>query len=256
MNPGGAIFAWLKAWGQAAHFAAAAAAAACSSAAYTARGRGVALKQIYSSAWQVLPGFTLLALLLGLVVIRITVSAARDFGLAPYALELVFRALVLEVIPMLTALFVALRSGAAISTEVALMQVSGELDQMRAANLDPLEREFVPRIAGAAVSVVSLTILACAVVLAVAYLVMYGLSPWGFDEYTRTLARVFDLPALCGFALKCLAFGLAVAVIPIAAGLDATRQAESAPLAVMGGMVRVFSALGLIEVLSLAVKYV
>jgi hypothetical protein len=47
-----------------------------------------------------------------------------------------------------------------------------------------------------------------------------------------------------------------VAVIPIAAGLDATRDPDSAAVAVMGGMVRLFVTLALIELLSLAVKYV
>src|SRR5213078_4805911 len=75
------------------------------------------------------------------------------------------------------------------------------------------------------------------------------LLPLGFQ-------RVFDPPALVGFALKCLAFSLAVAVLPVAAGTEATRQMRSAPVAVMGGMVRLFFALGLIEVLALAVKYV
>jgi phospholipid/cholesterol/gamma-HCH transport system permease protein len=55
---------------------------------------------------------------------------------------------------------------------------------------------------------------------------------------------------------KCFVFGAVVAVIPIAAGLDATREPETAPLAVMGGMVRLFVALALIELASLAVKYV
>jgi ABC-type transporter Mla maintaining outer membrane lipid asymmetry permease subunit MlaE len=56
--------------------------------------------------------------------------------------------------------------------------------------------------------------------------------------------------------IKCLAFGAVVAVIPIAAGLDATRERESVAAAVMGGMVRLFVTLALIEMLSLAIKYV
>jgi phospholipid/cholesterol/gamma-HCH transport system permease protein len=252
----GATLAWVRVWGRAALLALAVAAAGLSRASYTPHARSVTLQQIYFTAWQVLIRFTLFAALLGLVVVQITLSVASDFGLADYALELALRVLVLEVIPLLTALFVALRSGAAINTEVALMQMSGELDDMRAKGLDPLEREFLPRMLATAISVAALTVLGCGLVLVTAYLAMYGFSPWGFDEYSRTIARVFDLPALAGFALKCLAFGLAVAVIPVAAGTEATRQMRSAPVAVMGGMVRLFFALGLIEVLALAVKYV
>ena len=244
---------WLQAWWRAVQFAFAVLAAALSPSTYGPHTRVVALKQIYFSAWQALAGFTLFAAVFSLVAIEITVSAARGFGLARYALELVFRVLVLELLPLLTALLVALRSGSAISTEVALMRVTGELEKMP----DPMQREFVPRIAAAAMSVFCLTVLSGAVALGLAYLSLYGLSPWGFGEYTHTIALVFSPPALAGFVLKCMAFGAAVAVIPIAAGIHATRDdMKSAPLAVMGGMVRLFFTLALIEVFALAVKYV
>jgi phospholipid/cholesterol/gamma-HCH transport system permease protein len=123
------------------------------------------------------------------------------------------------------------------------------------AHVDPYEREFVPRIAAAAVSVFALTIVSCTVVMFIAYLIAYGANPSGFAEYSRTVARVFGPGALIGLTVKCFAFGAVVAVIPIAAGLDATRDPESAPHAVMGGMVRLFVALAVIELVALAVKY-
>jgi phospholipid/cholesterol/gamma-HCH transport system permease protein len=251
-----AALAWFRAWGRAGLFAFAAAAAALSISAYTRRTRALAMRQVYFGAWQVLPGFTLFVALLSLVVIQITISLARGYGLAQFALELVFRAIVLELVPVLTALYVALRSGAAIVTEVAMMRLSGEYEELVTAHIDPYEREFVPRIAASAISVFALTIVSCSVVMIVAYLVMYGASPWGFAEYSRTVARVFDPLALAGLMFKCFIFGVVVAVIPIAAGLEATRDPRSAPVAVMGGMVRLFAALALIELVSLAVKYV
>lgn len=247
---------WFRAWGRAALFAFAAAAAALSLSAYTTRTRTLAMRELYFNAWHVLPGFTLFMALLGFVVIQVTISLARGYGLAQFALELVFRAVILELIPLLTAFYVGLRSGAAIVTEVAMMRVSGELDELMTAHIDPYEREFVPRIAAAAVSVFALTVVSCTVVMFVAYLVTYGANPSGFAEFSRTVAIVFGPGALAGFAVKSFLFGAAVAVIPIAAGIDATRDPESAPEAVMGGMVRLFVTLALIELVSLAVKYV
>jgi phospholipid/cholesterol/gamma-HCH transport system permease protein len=250
-----ANLAWLRAWGRAALFTFAAGAAALSISAYTPRTRALAMREVYLNAWHVLPAFTLFTALLSLVVIQSTLALARDYGLAQFALELVFRVVVLELVPALTALYVALRSGAAFATEVALMRESGELDELFEKHMDPYEREFVPRIAASAISVLALTTVSATVVMGIAYLVMYGASPWGFAEYTRTVALVFTPAALAGFALKCVLFGAAVAVIPIAAGLDATRSRDSVPHAVMGGMVRLFVALALIELVSLALKY-
>jgi phospholipid/cholesterol/gamma-HCH transport system permease protein len=247
---------WLRAWGRALLFALTAAAAALSFSAYGARTRALAMRQVYFAAWQVLPGFVLLTALLSWVIIEITVGLAREFNLAQFALELAFRVVVLELVPLLTALYVALRSGAAIVTEVAVMASNGELDELHSANIDPYEREFVPRIAAAAVSVFTLTVVSSFVVILVAYVVAYGASPWGFSEYTRTVARVFSPGELAGFLLKCMAFGVVVAVVPIAAGLDATKDPRSVPVAVMGGMVRLFVALAVIELVNLAVKYV
>jgi phospholipid/cholesterol/gamma-HCH transport system permease protein len=247
---------WFLAWGRAARFAFAVVAAVLSPKLYTPRARIATTQQVYFTAWQVLPGFALFAAALSVVIVEITLHAARQFGLEQYALELTFRALVLELMPLLTAFFVALRSGAAISTEIALMRIAGEFHDLESAGIEPFEREFVPRVAASAVSVFALTTLACLFVLALSYVVMYGLTPWGFEPYTRTVARVFTPLALGALVVKCIAFGAAVGVIPISAGLEATRDVKSVPVAVMGGMVRLFFALGLIEILALALKYV
>lgn len=256
MNSGGALLGWLHSWGRVLHFAGYALAAAASRASYTPATRAVTLRQIYFTAWQILPAFLLFSALLGTVLIRIIVSASREFGLSDYALDLVLRGLVLELIPLLTALFVGLRSGAAIATEVALMHILGELEAIERAGDDPLALEFVPRVAAAAFSVVALTVLSGVLAIVIAYLTLYGFSPWGFAEFTRVIGKVFGAPTLLGFALKCLLFGAAVAVVPIAAGLEATSKIKSAPVAVLGGMVRLFFVLGLIEVVSLAARYI
>ena len=70
-------------------------------------------QHIYTSTWQVMPWFTALSALLSLVLIRIVVVTALSYGLSQYALQMVVRVLVLELIPLSAALFVALRAGLA-----------------------------------------------------------------------------------------------------------------------------------------------
>ena len=247
---------WLQSWARVLHFAGYALAAAASRASYTPATRAVTLKQIYFTAWQILPLFLLFAGLLEFILIRIIVAVSREYGIADYALDLVLGALVLELIPLLTALFVGLRSGSAIATEVALMHISGDLESLERAGDDPLAVEFVPRVAAAMVSIAALTVLANALALVTAYGAMYGFSPWGFGEFTRVFGKVFGVATVLGLTFKCLLFGAAVAVVPIAAGLEATWKVKSAPVAVLGGMVRLFFLLGLIEVVSLAARYI
>ena len=254
---GGEFIFRYRSWRRILRFAGHATVAVLSPSTYSPATRAVAVRQIYFTAWQILLGYTMFAALFSLVLIQIVAETARQYGLSQHALELTLRVLVLELIPLLTALFVALRSGAAIGAEVALMRVGGQIEDLAEAGENPLHGEFVPRIAAAALSVASLTTLSCALAMGLTYAAYYGLSPAGFAEYTRIVGNVFDLPGLAGFALKCLLFGMAVALIPIATGLEAERgKIKSVPIAVLGGLVKLFFVIGLIEVVSIVVKYV
>lgn len=79
----------------------------------------VVIKQVYFTAVQILPVFLGYALVISWLLITIILSTAREFGLTEFATEMTIRVLVLELLPFLTALFIALRSGSAINTEVA-----------------------------------------------------------------------------------------------------------------------------------------
>jgi phospholipid/cholesterol/gamma-HCH transport system permease protein len=130
-------------------------------------------------------GYLLFTGLLSLVVIEIVLTTAGRYGLRSIRLIWFLRVLVLEVLPLLTAFFVALRSGAAIGAEIALMTVRGELQDAEEAGESPLHGELVPRIAGAALSVASLTTLSCALAVWLAYVSLYGFSAWGLDEFSE-----------------------------------------------------------------------
>jgi len=105
-----------------------------------------------------------------------------------------------------------------------------------------------------AFSVLTLAMVSSVIALVLAYLTVYGFSLWGLPGYTRTVGHVFDLAVTLGFALKTVLFSLAVAVVPMAANLDA-RPIASAD-AVQPGAVRLFLVLLLIEAASLVVKYI
>jgi phospholipid/cholesterol/gamma-HCH transport system permease protein len=247
----------VRSWRRVLRFAGVATAALLSPSTYQQATREFAVRQIYYTAWEILPGYLLFSGLLSLVIIEIVLTAARKYGLAQYSLELVLRVLVLEILPFLTALFVALRSGAAIGAEIALMTVKGEIQDSAEAGESPLHRELVPRIAGAALSVASLTTLSCALATWLGYVAMYGFSSVGEDEFSLVVANVFGPQILIGLVLKCIVFGMAVALIPVATGLEAERDdLGSAPSAVLGGLMKLFFVIGVIQILSLVYKYI
>lgn len=237
-------------------FAAQALFAALTPAAYNSATRMVVMKQIYFTAWQILLPFTLFAALLSFVLIQIVVKQANQFGLGDMALEMSMRLLVLEVLPLVTALFVALRSSSAINTEVALMRIHNEIDALEASGVDTLRMEFMPRVIGGVVSVLALTALTSVLALILAYVAVYGLQWWSLPDFNRVMGKVFSTAVILDVFLKSLAFGLAVTVIPVAEGLATPRMLFMAPVSVLRGMVRLFFVLMTIEVASLAFMYI
>ena len=253
---GSALLATLRIWRDTLQFAARAIIIACTPSAYNSATRTVVMKQIYFTAVQILPGFTLFAALLSFVLIQIVVTTAAQFGLSDYALEVSMRLLVLELLPLITALFVALRSSSAINTEVALMKINGEIEALESASVDTMRLEFMPRVIGGMISVLALTAVTSVLALILAYLAVYGLQTWSLPDFNRVMGKVFDNAVLVGIILKSTVFGLAVTVIPVAEGLATPRKLFMAPISVLRGMVRLFFALMLIEVASLAFKYI
>ncbi len=74
---GATTLAWLGGWASLIGFAASALIHAVTPSTYNSATRSVVAKQIYFTAWQILPGFSLFATLLSFVIIRIVVSTAR-----------------------------------------------------------------------------------------------------------------------------------------------------------------------------------
>jgi phospholipid/cholesterol/gamma-HCH transport system permease protein len=253
---GAALLATWRIWRDTLLFAASAVLTAATPSAYNSATRTVVMKQIYFTAWQILPGFTLFAALLSFVLIQIVVTTAAKFGLSDYALEVSMRLLVLELLPLITALFVALRSSSAINTEIALMKINGELEALENAGVDTMRLEFMPRVIGGMMSVLALTAVTSVLALVLAYLAVYGWQIWSLPDFSRVMGKVFDNAVLFGILLKSLTFGLAVTVIPVAEGMATPRKLFMAPISVLRGMVRLFFVLMLIEVASLAFKYI
>ncbi len=234
------------------HFGAVVLVMALSPSTYNRAHRATTARYIYTSTWQVLPWFASLASLLSLVLIRIVVVTALSYGLSQYALQMVVRVLVLELIPLSAAMFVALRAGLAFNAGAALPKGSGTVRRVADLGLQRLRTELAPRVIADAFSVLTLAMVSSVVVLVLTYLTVYGLSPWGLPGFTRTVGQVFDLSVSLGFILKVVLFSLAVAVVPMAASLQATPQTST----MQPGAVRLFLVLFFLEAASLAVKYI
>ncbi|QNN55954.1 ABC transporter permease [Diaphorobacter ruginosibacter] len=217
-------------------------------------------RHMYMETAPILVGHTLLAALLSLVITRIVVVTAQSYGLSRYAMEMVIRVLVLELIPLTAALFVAMRATIPNGTRLALMQQSGHFERLRGHGADPIRVELLPRVVAGIYASVTLAALSCVVALVMAYVGVYGLSVAGLPIYTRMFGHVFSPQVTAIFAFKTVCFSLAIALIPMAEGLyaDARTPLAGGPRRLdseLGGLARMFAVLLLIEAASLVVNY-
>lgn len=211
-------------------------------------------RQMYQDTAPILLGFTVLAALISLVITRIMVVTALSYGLSRYALEMVIRVLVLELIPLTAALFVAMRTTIPSGAQLAQMRLSGHLDALRRHGADPVRMELLPRVVAGVYASITLAALSCVVALVMAYLGVYGLNTAGLPGYTRMFGHVFAPQITMVFAFKTVLFSLTVALIPMASGLYGSGDARQ-PDSELGGLARMFAVLLLIEVVSLMGNY-
>lgn len=240
---------WLAGWWRILHLGAVLLALALTPSTYAPAQRRMLQERLYQAAAPALLWFSGISMLVSLVLIRIVLVTALSYGLSQYALEMVVRVLVLELIPLTAALFAALRATIPQAAEIALLRAQGRWGGLP----DPLLAEVLPRVASSLFCALLLAAVSCVVALGVAYASVYGFTLAGFAAYTHTVGHVFSPVVSTIFGLKILLFGLAVALVPVATVLDAPPHAPVGTE--LRGLVRMFTVLVLIEAASLVGNY-
>ena len=246
---------WAAGWWRILYFGAMVLVLALSPSSYGAGNRRTVARHMYLDTAPILGWFTVLCALLTLVITRIVVVTALSYGLSQYALEMVIRVLVLELIPLTAALFVALRCTIPNGAALAEMRRVGHFDAMRRRGANPVVHEVLPRVVAGVFSAVTLAALSCVVALVLAYLAVYGASGAGLPAYTHMFGHVFNTAVSLIFVLKTAFFSLAVSIIPMASALYDIEGDGSRESAALQGLVRMFAVLVLIEAVSLVGNY-
>lgn len=135
------------------------------------------------------------------------------FGGTLYVPAIVSLSLMRELAPIFTSLLIAGRIGSGISAEISAMNVSQQIDAIRALGTNPVRVLVVPRVVA---SVVSLPLLATLSAfmgiiggLTIAYLEFN--MPGGF--YINKVLSTIKLTDVFGAMFKCAFFGLVIAIV-------------------------------------------
>jgi len=172
------------------------------------------------------PIVVLINFLVGFVMAFQSAKQLKLFGANVYVADLVSISLTRELAPLMTAIIVCGRSGAAFAAELGSMKVNEELDALRTLGLTPFGWLVVPRVIALALVVPLLTLIADFVGIGgglVVGILDLDLTPQGYVSETLTAVHGWDI--LTGL-LKSVAFALAIALIACQQGFAATGGAE------------------------------
>jgi phospholipid/cholesterol/gamma-HCH transport system permease protein len=172
------------------------------------------------------PIVMLINFLVGFVMAYQSALQLRQFGAEIYVADLVGVAMTRELAPLMTAIIVCGRTGAAFAAELGTMKVSEEIDALRTLGLRPLEYLVMPRMLGVILIAPVLTFLADAVGIAGGLLVgNFWLDVTPEAYWVQTLKAVKPWDVWSG-ALKSMAFAGAIALIACQQGLATSGGAE------------------------------
>jgi len=184
------------------------------------------LRQVYFTGVTAATGVVLRASGLGALIIAVTLDVLdADVDLAvKILLWVVFR----EIGPLAAAVVVILRTGTAISAEIAMMRVSGQTRALRYLAINLYDYLVVPRVAAVMLATMALTFY----IQALAVLGALVLSPFIIDASFMELAsRFFALFApvdLYYSTIKSLLFGFAIAACCCWHGLNPPELSQNA----------------------------
>jgi phospholipid/cholesterol/gamma-HCH transport system permease protein len=242
--------AWLHSWWRLLLFSVLMLSIALTPSGYRNERRQVLARHIVSDTAPNLAWYGVLSALVSLVLIRIVVVTSQSYGLSRFALEMVVRVLVLELIPLTAAAFVALRT-----TLPAGLEFSQSRSRDDVIDEEVLHREFFPRVAAGIFAVWMLAAVSCVLALILAYLSLYGFTPWALGGYTRVVGQVFNPAVTLILVMKIVFFSFAVGLIPMASSFYFGANYRDKVRHSLSDMVRLFAVILLIEVASLMGNY-
>jgi len=221
---------------------------------YSSASRQILVNQIYFTSVQILPVFLLASMLLGSLLIGIVFDILKKFGLTNFFGQILMGLIVTDLSPFFTVLFLTLRSASAINAEIAVMKVAGELKTLEAFRINVIDYLLIPRIINGIVSVVLLSSLFSIVLIFSGLIFSWLIFGMSIHVYANILLKSSDFSDIIISIVKCVVYGFFITLIPIRFGLRASDALTSIPVSVSGGMVSVFTAIVIIEVLSLITK--
>ena len=202
---------------------------------------------------QALPIVTLIGLLAGFILAFVGGNELELFGAQIYVANLVTTGMAQEMGPLMAAVIMAGRTGAAFAAELGTMQVNQETDALRTLAVEPVQYLVVPRMLAL---MLMLPLLACYAILmgilggGIVGVLVFDINPTQYAQQMRLMIGIEDF---AGGIFKAAVFGAIVAVAGCLRGMrcgqDAAAVGNAATSAVVTSIVGIVVADAIINVI-------
>ncbi|HPB18781.1 MAG TPA: MlaE family lipid ABC transporter permease subunit [Candidatus Cloacimonas sp.] len=175
---------------------------------------------------QALPILSLLSFIVGFILSLQASVQLANFGANVFIADLMAFSMVREIAPLITAIIVAGRSGSAIASEIATMQVTEEIDALKVMALSPVRYVVVPKFLAITVVMPILVMFSILVseigggIIAIDYL---DLSVYTFVQRSINVLTIKDIVTSFG---KSIIFAWTIVVIGAYCGFQVKGGAE------------------------------
>jgi phospholipid/cholesterol/gamma-HCH transport system permease protein len=187
-----------------------------------------------------LPIVALIAFLMGIIIAFQSAVPMQQYGAELFVADLVGLAILRELGPLMTAILLAGRSGAAFAAEIGTMKVNEELNALTTMGLDPVRFLVVTRILAAVLMVPLLTLFADMLGILGGALTMISFNI-PILTYLREVDSLVDIKDLWAGLAKAPVFALLIAGVGCLRGLQTQTGASavgiSATRAVVSGII-------------------
>jgi phospholipid/cholesterol/gamma-HCH transport system permease protein len=168
-----------------------------------------------------LPIVVLTGFFTGAVLALQTSSTLQQFGSLSLTGQLVSLSMVRELGPVLTGLMVAGRNSSGMASELGSMQVTEQIDAMRAMGVDPLKKLVTPRVVATFTMLFFLSIISDLVGLTGGFMISFTLLGLDANQYWTTAYQALRFGDVIMGLTKPVLFGFIIATIGCYYGISA-----------------------------------
>lgn len=186
---------------------------------------------------QALAIVTLIAVLVGMILAYLGSVQLRQLGAQVYVANLVGLGMVREMGPLMTAVIMAGRTGAAYAAQLGTMQVNEEIDALKTMGVSSMEFLVVPRVL-ALVMVMPLLVIYANVVGMVGGAMVATTMDVSISQYILQIQKSVDWLHISTGLIKSVFFGLLIAIAGCQAGLSCGRNSDAVGMAATHAVVR------------------